>query len=278
MEPWTCPTCKAGVATRFCPTCGEHPLRPGDLTLRGFLGHVFEAFTSIDSRLVRSLRYLVSRPGVLTVAYLQGRRKPFIGPVPLFLIANVLFFAVESMTGGTIFTTPLHSHLHTQPWSGFVPGLVENRLSETGTTLELYTPIFDRAIALKARALIIFMAIAFAPLPLLVFRRQRLPAIAHAVFSLHVYAYLLLLFCVAAVIPPVNAWFGGAGHASESLDHGIAISLLVAAAVYLYFAIATTYGSRGILRVVSTLVLTAGVIFIVLGYRFVLLPITLYTT
>jgi hypothetical protein len=198
--------------------------------------------------------------------------------VPLFLIANVLFFATESITGGTIFTTPLQSHLHTQPWSEFAPRLVEHRLREMGTTLELYTPVFDRAVALKARALIIFMAISFALLPWLMFFRKRLPVIAHAVFSLHVYAFLLLIFCVAAVIPPINAWFGGAGHASQSLDHAIAISLVVVSAAYLHFSIATVYGARGIGRSISTLVLTAGVIFIVLGYRFVLLLITLYTT
>jgi hypothetical protein len=62
------------------------------------------------------------------------------------------------------------------------------------------------------------------------------------------------------------------------LDNAIAFALVVAAAGYLYFAIATVYAARGTARAVSTLVLTAGVIVIVVGYRFVLLLITLYTT
>jgi hypothetical protein len=54
--PWTCPTCNTVTDTPFCPVCGEEPLRTRDLTLRGFVEHTFEAFTSIDSKLVRSFR------------------------------------------------------------------------------------------------------------------------------------------------------------------------------------------------------------------------------
>jgi hypothetical protein len=102
VEPWTCPTCKTGVSTPFCPACGERPLRVRELTMRGLFEHMFEAFTNIDSRLIRSFRRLFSSPGFLTVAYLDGRRKPYMGPVSVFLIANVLFFATESLTGGMI--------------------------------------------------------------------------------------------------------------------------------------------------------------------------------
>ena len=112
-EPWICAACNTTVSTPYCPRCGERPLRARELTLRGLFDLLVQAFTSIDGRLIRSLRYLVSRPGFLTVAYLQGRRKPYVGPVPLFLIANVMFFATESLTGGKIFTTPLDAHLHT---------------------------------------------------------------------------------------------------------------------------------------------------------------------
>ena len=122
-----------------------------ELTLRGLFDQVFLAFTSIDGRVIRSFRALVSRPGLLTAAYLQGKRKPYIGPVSLFLIANVLFFAIESLTGGTVFTTPLDSHLHNQPWSGVAESLVSNRLQTLGTTLDIYAPKFDRAVARNAR-------------------------------------------------------------------------------------------------------------------------------
>lgn len=171
-EPWICPTCHKAASTRFCPDCGERRLRRRDLALSGFVDQLIQAFTPIDDRLVRSFRCLVGRPGFLTVAYLQGRRKPYIGPVPLFLIANVLFFATESLTGGKVFTTPLDAHLHTQPWSPFAEVLVSRRLEAMQTTLDAYAPVFDRAVARNARSLIIFMALSFMAAPSIVFQRS----------------------------------------------------------------------------------------------------------
>src|SRR5882724_13085474 len=110
-KPWICPTCNHAVSTSYCPACGESPLRPQDLTLRGLLNQVTQACTNIDGPRLRSFRCLVMRPGRLTVAYLQGQRKLYTLPLQLFLVANVAFFAMQSVTGAKIFSTPLEKHL-----------------------------------------------------------------------------------------------------------------------------------------------------------------------
>ena len=275
---WTCPTCNTAVSTPYCPGCGERPLRERELTLRGIFHQLVQAFTKIDGRLILSFRCLVGRPGFLTVAYLQGQRKPYVGPLPLFLIANALFFATESLTGGTVFTTPIDSHLHTQPWSRIAGLLVSHRLEELQTTLAAYAPIFDRAIARNARSLIVFMALSFVAALSIAFYRNRSPLGAHALFSLHVYAFLLLLFCVATVLPPLEQWFGGAGFGSYWLDPTISIALLLTCGIYLNVATGKVYGATGVSRILKAVALTTVVAGIVLGYRFVLLVITLYTT
>jgi Protein of unknown function (DUF3667) len=275
-EAWTCPTCKHAITTSYCPGCGECPHLPSELTLRGLIDQAVQALTSIDGRLLRSVWCLIGRPGGLTVAYLEGRRKPYVGPVQLFLIANALFFGIESLTGGTVFTTPLDSHLHTQPWSPVVEALVSHRLAAMHTTLEAYTPVFNRAIAVNARALIMLMALSFVVAPSMLFYRRR-PLAAHALFSLHFYAFLLLVLCVATAVPPVDRWLGGAGFASEGLDHAISIAILAVCGLYLYFATAEVYAANGARRVLEVLLLTVAVAILALGYRFALLLITLYS-
>ena len=172
----------------------------------------------------------------------------------------------------------LDAHLHTQAWSEFAPRLVEARLAVLHKTLELYAPAFDQAVEVKARSLIIFMALFFALVPMLVFLRRRRPLIAHAVFSLHFYSFLLLLLCVAAVVQAMIGRAGGFGFTSDGVDHFLSVSLLMASAVYLYFSIAPVYGTRGVARVAASLVFTTCVCVIALGYRFALLLITLYST
>jgi len=277
-EPWKCATCGRDNTTPFCPACGERPRDPRDLTLRGLAGQAFEAVTNVDGRLFRSFRCLVARPGVLTVAFLEGRRKPFLGPVALFLVANVLFFGAESISRGIVFTTPLASHLEQQPWSGVARVLVDSRLASKGITVAAYAPQFDGAIALHARSLILLMAIAFAPLPAIVFRRRGRPFAAHAVFSFHLYAYLLLLFSIATALPAAAVPFGGHRSLSQNLDTVLSLTLVVLCAVYLYRAIGVVYGGGRGGRVWAAGGLTVGVVAIVLGYRFALMLLTLYTT
>ena len=277
-EAWTCPTCDSTVSTPYCPGCGERPLREHELTLRGTFNQLVQAFTKVDGRLVLSFRYLVGRPGFLTVAYLQGQRKPYVAPIPLFLIANALFFATESLTGGKVFTTPIDSHLHTQPWSRVAGLLVSHRLEAMKTTLDVYAPMFDRAMVRNARSLVIFMALLFVAAPSIAFYRRRRPFGVHALFSLHVYAFLLLLFSVATVIPSIDLWFGGVGFASDGLDQVISLTLLLVCGMYLHVATGEVYGAHGASRVLKVVGLTLAVASIVLGYRFVLMLITLYTT
>jgi hypothetical protein len=132
--------------------------------------------------------------------------------------------------------------------------------------------------ARNARSLIIVMALSFAGALSIAFRRRRSPLGAHALFALHVYAFLLLLFCVATAVPPVDRWFGRVGFTSETLDHAITVVLLLACGMYLYVATGKVYGATGASRALKAGALTAAVASIVLGYRFVLLLITLYTT
>jgi hypothetical protein len=98
------------------------------------------------------------------------------------------------------------------------------------------------------------------------------------VFSLQLYAFLLLLLWVALVIVGTNQLFGGTGLGSKDLDHMLSISLVVAYAAYLYSATGTFYGARGGIRALKVVVLKSVVACTVLGYRFALLLITLYST
>jgi hypothetical protein len=47
-------------------------------------------------------------------AWTSGVRKPYVAPFQLFLIANVLFFAMQWLTGENVFSSSLDSHLHHQ--------------------------------------------------------------------------------------------------------------------------------------------------------------------
>lgn len=275
---WTCPTCKVVVSTPFCSRCGEEPLRPRDLTLRGLTEKLIHALTSIDARAARSAWELLRHPGRLTLAWTDGVRKPYVAPFQLFLIANVLFFAMQWLTGENVFSSPLASHLHQQDWSDLAQSLLAGRLEATHVSLEQYEPIFNRAVVLNAKSLILLMTAPFALLLPVAFFRERRPFMTHVVFSLHLYTFLLLVFCVALLAARFSAILGFRGLDAPQVDNVLSAANLAVGATYIYLAIGPVYGARGAGRVAKAGALALAVAAIVLGYRFVLFLITLYGT
>ncbi len=276
--PWICPSCQLAQHSNYCPACGERALTPDDLSLRGLAGQFGRAVTSIDGRLLRSVRCLLTEPGVLTLAYLAGHRRPYLGPLQLFLLANLMFFALQSLTHTDVFSTPLASHIEQQDWQVLARTMVANRVAAMDTTLSAYAAHFDRAVLLNAKSLIILMALAFATALAPLFRGSGRPPVTHIVFALHLYAFLLLVFCVSVALATMDRLLGGGGLTTHRIDMLLSTLNLLLCAVYLFRAIHVTYGATGLPRVLKVAFLTLLVAAIVPGYRFTLFVLTLYTT
>ena len=90
IEASACVTCGTKVSTSHCPDCGERAIGTREFGLRQLLLEAFHCVTHVDSRLLRRFRALLFHPGALTTAYLEGPCKPYISPLQLFLIANLL--------------------------------------------------------------------------------------------------------------------------------------------------------------------------------------------
>jgi hypothetical protein len=275
---WMCPTCQGTVNTPFCAKCGEEPVAPRDLTLRGLGEKVLHALTSIDARTVRTARTLLRQPGELTLAWTKGVRRSYVAPIQLFLIANVIFFALQWLTSENVFSSSLDSHLHHQDWSDLAQALLARRLESTHSDLQQYAPVFDRAVVLNAKSLILLMTLPFALLLPLILFRQRRPFMMHVAFSLHLYTFLLLLFCISLLAAKLSALLGFGGLDAPMVDNMLSVANLAACALYIYLAIGPVYGVTGVLRATTSILLALAVGAIVVGYRFVVFLITLHAT
>ncbi|MEX0891795.1 MAG: DUF3667 domain-containing protein [Gemmatimonadota bacterium] len=123
-------TCGTALSARYCHACGERVLTPRDNRLSAFLRDALAGVLDLDSRLWRSFRALVMKPGLLTAEHIRGRRRPYLGSLQVFLLANLAFFAVLTTIGGfNTFTTQLRYHVG-QPVYGEV---AEHLVARSGT-------------------------------------------------------------------------------------------------------------------------------------------------
>src|SRR5262245_14979056 len=88
-----CRNCGAPAPGTYCPACGQETqarLPKFTQCMPGAAGR----YVPLDGRLWRTLGALLFRPGFLTREYLAGRRRRYIRPARLFLVASLLLFAV----------------------------------------------------------------------------------------------------------------------------------------------------------------------------------------
>src|SRR5689334_16072459 len=77
--PQKCLNCETPGAGNFCAQCGQRrgELRP---TFADLVSDFSKYFLRVDSKFLRTLRFLVTRPGFLTLEYLAGRRERYEKP------------------------------------------------------------------------------------------------------------------------------------------------------------------------------------------------------
>jgi len=195
-----CANCREPLGGRYCARCGEKRLEPSDHTLRHFLGHLFEAFTHADGKVVLTLRSLLTRPGRLTADHLRGRRKPYMPPLQVFLICNLVFFLLHPLIGSNTLTTSLNIQRHYVWHHALVESLVAPRLAARAITAEAYAVDFDAAAVTFAKSLVILIVPIFSLAVAALYGRQRRHYSAQLVFSLHFLAFWLLLLCATLIL------------------------------------------------------------------------------
>jgi hypothetical protein len=281
---WTCPTCREERATRFCGSCGEKCLEHHDLTIAGLVGHALESLTHVDGRVVRSVRDLIVRPGALTAAYMRGQRRPYFAPFQMFLVANVLFFVLQSALGFQVLSNDLGSHIGTwkgsrQHYSAIARPIAERRLAATGRTIEQYTDVFNHAVRVNAKGLVAVMVPLVGLVLLASFPRARYPVTTAIVLALHFLAFFLLL---ETVLMPVLAIPAGRLLSALALgwlwDPLTSAVLIAICAAWIYKASRVVYGASATSAALKAAAIAGLLIPIIICYRFIVFLVTLYTT
>lgn len=89
----TCRNCGASLVGPYCSRCGQR-----DIDYHQSFGTVFrdflDSFLAFDGKVIQTLWLLLSRPGELTVRFLQGQQIRFLNPIRLYVSISLLFFLV----------------------------------------------------------------------------------------------------------------------------------------------------------------------------------------
>lgn len=75
----------------FCPRCGQknHDL---DIPLRHLLAETVEVLIHFDNKSLNTLKALAFKPGLLTAAFIKGKRAIYVAPIRLYVFISFIFF------------------------------------------------------------------------------------------------------------------------------------------------------------------------------------------
>lgn len=185
-----CANCDHRLAPedRHCAACGQKRLDERARSFMHLLKSSLAEVSSVDSRLWRSMGLLFARPGLLSREYRLGRRRRYLSPISLFLIANVVFFLAPSLTD---FSITLIDQRRLQPYSPWIAGWIEAVLGRGEFTASELARAYQLRVAELAKTMVILHVPLLALASLLLTADKRFYYADHVVMALHFFAFLM---------------------------------------------------------------------------------------
>ena len=188
-----CQTCGTHLKGKYCHNCGEKYLEPEDKSVKKWIGHLFSDIWMLDGKLLRTLKGLLLFPGRLAQDYTKGKRVPYLKPLNLFLLINLVYFLSPTLD---TFTTQLYTQMHGLPHSPMVERTVEGYLADEGITFEELAPVYDKKTNEVSKLIIIVLAPLLGLVVYGLFFKQGIYLSDGFNLALQFWAFFLLIFMI----------------------------------------------------------------------------------
>jgi len=219
-----CSNCGTPLQGTFCYVCGQKAGH-ADVSLHDLAHEAFHEFVHLDGKILQTLRMLVTRPGLLTVEFLNGRRARYLSPLRLYLTCSLLFFGLAALAPDV---TRSVVRVSRTPSPGEVPidPAVLKQWQEEASARMGHAIVHD-----MPRVMFVLMPV-FGVLTWALYRRARPYYAPHLYYAIHFHA---LLFLVLALAIPLLVIGGRVGPA-------IARVAPIAILVYHYIGLRRVFG------------------------------------
>lgn len=276
-----CTNCGAELAPeqRYCGACGQKRIDDADRRLPALVRSSLEEVTDLDGRLLPSLWALIARPGRLSREYRLGRRRRYLSPISLFLLANLAFFLAPTISDLNIdFYDQYTIQIYSDWMRPHLDAAIVDRIPEDAEITEpriqddpafaaarkSFAADYDARIGDIAKSMVIAHVPALALGTLLLTFWRRLLYADHVVTMLHFFTFVMLYYTLMpfTVIPVLRAL-----DALPFWDVPIWSIAMTLKFIYLPFMFRTAFDLRWYAAVPVSIVFLGVLLYTHLGYR-----------
>ncbi len=189
-----CRNCGVPLQGRYCHACGQKAAH-SEISLRELVHEAIHEFAHLDdSKIVRTLKLLLFKPGELTAEFLRGRRVRYIPPLRLYLVCSLIFFALAAWSRSPFINIQL------------TPEDIQDSAEREATrkdTVARLEHLRDEMMHNTPRAMFVLMPV-FGLLSWALFRRPQPDYLPHLYYAIHFHAFVFLMLATR-----VGLSFGG---------------------------------------------------------------------
>jgi Protein of unknown function (DUF3667) len=255
----TCRNCTAALIGPYCAQCGQKDT-PLDPPLLSVAGDAASEALDIDGKLVRSTRFLFTRPGFLTTELFAGRRATYVTAFKLYLVFSVILFTVSTVAGNRGLTTPPQGN-RVELGMGFSAFWDEDRPGDREKTIAMAEELVALRTTWLPRAMFVVMPLlAVGVMAVTWGSRRHYPQ--HLQFTLHVATVVFAGLALVTFLPPLPP--GSQAVVWRAAPAGALIRTVVSLflAIYAVMAFRKVYGRGWVVNTLRTVVV--GFMFLVL--------------
>ena len=242
-----------------------------DRSLRHLFSELFNALTFADSKLWRSLKLIIFKPGTFSSFWMEGKRVRYMKPISVFFLANLIYFIFPIFN---TYNTSLKSQILSFPQKIIVADLVDERLDQDGITLEEFAIIYDAKTTELSKLLLIAMALLISGFSYLIHIRKEYNLAEHFVINLE-----LMTFIIFVCLQGVGILFSlGALLKLSFLSETFLSILILLVLLFPIWSIQKVLFKSGILmRAINTVLMLIGIILSTFAYRIILFFVTFWS-
>lgn len=273
-----CVTCSNQFVGKFCNRCGEKVISQHDRTIMHFLEGAFHMVTHVDGKIFKNLKWILIKPGYISKNFAIGKRQPFMKPIAMFFVANLIYFLFPVFQ---TFNTTLQAQRYGHPYSWAIENRIVKAMEDKGMTFDELAKAYNTKTTSHSKLLLILVVPMYAVVFGLVNINKKKLFADHLLISLEFMAYILF-YCTIFLSVILGAIVSGSQLMGANLNEffsnegNFLVPVIAAAIVYfIYRAERTFYEEKIVWSAIKGAAFVFLTMWVIYVYRFILFHVTI---
>jgi hypothetical protein len=196
----------------YCSQCGQR-----DIDYHQSIGTVFrdflDSFLAFDGKVIQTLWFLLSRPGELTLRFLQGQQIRFLNPIRVYVSVSLVFFLVLHFAKPASTVLVLKGDSPAGQLENAAPNeqkaaadqqFVAKMIGKYGSEQEFGSHLVAEFVE-RLQWMILLCVPIYAGLLKLIYLRNGRPYLAHLVFAFHLHSAFFVCALVQTLLDAISS-------------------------------------------------------------------------